>query len=197
MRLRVGEIIVACLFISYAGSVWAQAAPMFPIGKELLTAQSLHEAITNNELWRLMDTLRGDANFRCAKSRQVLLQPKDQTTAFERLEAARTFDNCVKFAESHLRSSAATHAGDLSASLASTTVVQSLLKPAIQEALVSLLEAQNDGSFMGMTFGVGIGFSHSRKDRITDAEVAADGTLRAKTRVRQDPIQSLPRRSGW
>lgn len=44
-----------------------------------------------------------------------------------------------------------------------------------------------DQSFMGMSFGVGVGASYAEDKRISEAELAADGTIRATKSERQEP----------
>jgi hypothetical protein len=191
------HLFAVCLSLFFTNSASAEQTYFVNQQGQGLIASATLRSITTGEIWKAVDAQRG-LDSKCAESRDKLIKPKKESTAFERLDAAEKFEQCVVFLKSSLASTAA--AAPESTAMNATFVTQNLATM-LDKEVTSLTEPpKGDASFMGMTFGVGIGFSYSRKARVTDAEVAADGTLRATTTLKEQPRVILEAHyfgSGW
>lgn len=178
------HLLAVCLSLFFINSASAEQTYFVNQQGQGLTASATLRSITTGDIWNAVDAQRG-LGPKCAESREKLLKPKKENTAFVRLDAAEKFEQCVAFLKSSLASTAAAAPESIAMN---TTFVTQNFAAMLDKELASLSEpAKGDASFMGMTFGVGIGFSYSRKARVTDAEVAADGTLRATTTLKEQP----------
>ena len=114
---------------------------------------------------------------------------RTHTSPSERLEAATNVRACL---EAKKAQSAVTYAegvraeGGPYAALAPNLAAMAYA-PAIANADATIFTEKGRSDFLGMSFGVGVGLSRSGKERITDATVAADGTLRVIKREKQIP----------
>lgn len=113
----------------------------------------------------------------CNEARSIVGVPKTQYPARVRYDAVRTFSACVENARTSIIG--------LDASQAVSTDL------ALQPLLATLERAEEESAaeqqFMGLSFGVGIGASFSDEDRISAAEIGADGRIRATSTQTQEP----------
>jgi len=113
----------------------------------------------------------------CDDAHKKALGPKTAEPAKDRYAAAKTYRACVENARSSLLVLAPARA-------ATTTVTLQPLEASLAQAET---EAKAEATFMGISFGVGVGASISDDDRISAAEVGADGRIRATSTETQEP----------
>lgn len=113
----------------------------------------------------------------CEANRVIVMGPKSAHPARARLAAVQRLQECV----AEVRSSVVAASGaNASAAVLSFQSTEQLLDKKAAEA-----GAETD--FMGMSFGVGVGVSYSQDKIVSEAEIAADNTIRATKVETQEP----------
>lgn len=164
--------VAASLVIATTGSL---AQP----GK-LLDAQAINDVA----LFRTWSQFTGVPGFtECPRYEETLKKSRSDTTASERYEAAKGRQQCVLQLKSYMLGQAYQQADKQ----ALATQVLTLVAPLEQATTADVEQKAAEANFMGMTFGVGIGFSSSKHERITSATVAADNTVRVTGSEKQSP----------
>lgn len=140
------------------------------------TSQEIQAGVTNGTLWPA--AAAADPTLRdCEQSRVIAMGPKRLHPAQERYEAALRFQECI----------AQVRGTVLAASGANATAFALSLQAADELATAKVEESAAETQFMGISFGVGVGISYSEDERISEAEVAANGTIRATKTETQEP----------
>lgn len=129
----------------------------------------------------------------CACIRDAL-QPSERRkwNAFERLDLADYNLSCIQRGKADQLESLAVTQRDIATRLDATAFAlrEAALNARAQadtnEGGAARMQAEAETNFMGMTFGVGMGFSQAG-NRVEEAEIAADGTVRVLKRQKQTP----------
>jgi len=161
--------------INFLGNTVASGQTVDVYGA-LKTPQEIQVDVMSGALWPLI-VQKQPALSDCEPSRAITFGRKTLNSAKVRYDAALRFQECV--AQVRNATIAASGANASAAALGFQTLDQ-LVDNKVEE---SAAEAQ----FMGMSFGVGVGVSYSEDERVSEAELAADNTIRATKTETQEP----------
>jgi hypothetical protein len=125
----------------------------------------------------------------CNKAMATLFDaPRRSTTAAERYRGALELQQCIAIRKANdLAEVASQLQGDAPRAFATANLVAERYRAMELEVAPLVSAAKAESEFMGMTFGVGVGVSNSSKERVSAAEVAADGTVRVTSSTKQEP----------
>ncbi len=146
------------------GSIWSRA-----LDASLQPGQLLGTPETLSPSQRYLD--------QCNKALQIRNEPKTAKPARERYAAIRTYRDCVENARSQL----------IALEPGQAAVSSAMFQPLLTTLDEDEGAAKAEKDFMGLSFGVGIGASFSSGDRISAAEIGADGSVRATSDESQEP----------
>lgn len=169
-RARVLAAFIACLASSVA---FGQSVNVYGASR---TSQDIQAGMMNGTLWPAVAA--ADPTLQdCDKSRLIATGPKRRYPASERHEAALRFQDCIAQVRGTVLAASGANAGAFALSL----------QVAEERAAAEVEESAAETQFMGMSFGVGVGVSFSEDDIVSEAEVAADDTIRATKTETQEP----------
>jgi len=161
-------ILVTCLA---SNVVFGQTVNVFNANR---TTQEIQAGVLNGTLWPAAAAAQPSLRD-CEQSRVIAFGPKSLNPARVRYEAAVRFRQCVAEVRSTVIAASGTDATTAALSFDSTD----------QLVTRQLEESAAETQFMGISFGVGV--SYSEDERISEAELAADGTIRATKTETQEP----------
>lgn len=158
-----------------AGALVAGAATAFGQGADVLTAdqkERLRSHVSGKDYLRAQTALEGfcDQHFAGARSRS--------NTIYRRAESANAAVRCVSEGRAALMAADADPDARLRA--------RDLLQPMTDEAAQLKKQAESEVEFMGLSWGLGFGFSFS-SDELVDDAVVVNGVVKVKSQKKQQP----------
>jgi hypothetical protein len=124
----------------------------------------------------------------CESARSVAFGRKSNHPAHERYDAARRYEECLSLLRGIVMSAAGIQAASVQASFLASE----------EQANNKKEETKGEADFMGVAFGVGFGVSYAEDDVISEAEIGADGKVRAvKTDTQQPRVILESHYYGW
>lgn len=135
----------------------------------------LATAINQDDYW--MDLGRQDCNL--ARARAFSDAKGSPYNATQRYEGARAWQSCIESSQTRTNALIASAANNPNAAQALLTT-QLLLDDEKKKSDDEVEEKKGPADFLGWKFGAALGVSFGGESSVTDAEKAADGTLRAK-----------------
>jgi hypothetical protein len=162
------RLLLTSALLAAAPSAWGQAAaPLAADQKERLRSH-----VTNKDYLRAQVALEGfcDQHFVAARSRS--------NTIYQRADSANAAVQCVSEGRAALMAADADPDTRLRA--------RDLLQPMTDEAARLKAEADSQVKFMGVSWGLGFGFSFS-SDELVDDAVVVNGIVKVKSQKKQQP----------
>lgn len=161
-------------------SSWKVAAPIaLALATLLVPAAAQGQAADLTAEW-------GKVSAECGAAYKVVTAPRDENPAADRLAALERYRACLAMARS--RSAAPRAAGDEKGrDLRGLVLDEATVAAEERRADAALAGARADTAFLGISFGVGVGVSIAADDVVSEAEVGADGTIRATKRAKELP----------
>lgn len=156
---------------------------VFNQSTSLPTVQS---QIVTGSIWPLAAAQGGFEN--CGNS-FAITQPgnKGSYTASERHAAALTYQQCLSSLRAVLVAEATSQAANPQAAAVEANSIALTFQALDAGAQKSVDTTGAEASFMGISFGVGLGVSYSGSKRVSEGEVGADGNIRAVKSETEEP----------
>jgi hypothetical protein len=168
MNACASRSLVAGALVAAAATAWGQGAGSLTADQK----ERLRSHVSGKDYLRAQAALEGfcDQHFAAARSRS--------NTIYQRAESANAAVRCVG------EGRAALMAADADPDTRLRT--RDLLAPMADEAARLKKQAESEVEFMGLSWGLGFGFSFSSDELVDDAEVV-NGVVRMKSQKKQQP----------
>ncbi|RZA07163.1 MAG: hypothetical protein EOO68_03810 [Moraxellaceae bacterium] len=173
MKTKMLNTALYSMFISATASAEMDATAMKVMSSEI------KQTVAQGDFLALHHTIEE----RCGLKKYY--EEKDKKTVYERQEELSAIQTCAKLAKAEAKS-AVQNEENLSAKM----TVEDMSKAMTDDTNKEAQDVNSEGNFLGLTWGLGFGYTFSSDEAIDEAEIV-DGVVRVKSNKKQQPRMVL------